>query len=509
MKSYRSVITLVLILAASGLAAQENYFTPDIFVPASDQVFEIGMGGEAIASEEFTSREFFDFSYNSEYFGFVAAASFNQDDKYTPDKTNLPDRSLFSSYFLMDQGAMVFRGLDMQLEVGRKDHQDVVDTPYSLFISSKNNPALLANFRYENDFAFYETRWMELNSRSGVATPAFPAPEEGGNYFPDRGAQLKTYGFKLGGMRFGFQDAAVYTERSFDLEYFVSPLPNYLIQYVKGTEGRPWSTDNNENDIMGFFWDWTPDDDLYLNAQVLIDDLNVFGIADTLRNPWKAAYTLGARWQTEAGTFGLYHALATKYTFAPTRDSTNPVNAYSYTYYPDTRFLYSGSDYSAISVEDMMIGYYNGENNIALRFDYDTVLKGTSLATSLEFVVSGPKSPANAWHEETWYPEPGTKLLDTSTLEKKLVLKAQGSRRFGNFVGFSTITAGVAINALELQPGVENYVDASVDWDKEDQNANIWIWRPGDSTEFTWSLSLGLRYEIPVMKALGREGSSN
>ena len=508
----RSMAVLgMLFLGLSLTGAQEYSFAPDVFVPTDEETFNLALGAEAVAAQEFISREFFDFSYTSEHFGFIAAASFHQNDKYMPDKSNLPDRTLLNSYFLMDQGALVLRGMDMSFELGRKDHHDVIDSPYSLFVSSKRNPALLANFRYENDFAFYETRWIELNSNSGVTTPAYP------DAFPDRGAQLKTYGVKLGDMRFGFQNAAVYTERSFDLEYFASPVPNYLIQYVKGTKGRPWSTASNENDIMGFFWDWTAKDDLYLNAQVLIDDLNIFGLGGTPRNPWKAAYSLGARWQTAVGNFGLYHALATKYSFAPTRDSIKPVHAYSYTYYPDTRFLYSGSDYSAISVEDMMIGYYNGENNIAFRLDYDTVLKGFDLDSSFEFVLSGPKSPANARHEETWYPEPGTKLLDTSPLEKKFVLKTQVSRRFGDFVGFSNIMAGVAFNALELQPGVEDFIPTpdpenppdGIIRDKYYQNANIWIWRPGNSTVFTWSVSLGLRYEIPVMKALVPVGSGN
>ena len=498
------VAVLVWLLVAMHLGAQEYSFTPDIFAPTEEQTFGIAVGTEFVLSEDSTSREFFDFSFLSEYFGFVAAASFHQDDKYTPDEANFPDDTLFNSYFLMDQGAIVVRGLDMDLRLGRMSHGDVIDSPYTLFASSKRNPALMANFRYENDFAFYETRWLELNSNSAVETPAFPEA------FPDRGAQLKTYGVKLGDMRFGFQNAAVYVGRSFDLEYFVSPMPNYLIQYVKGTTGRPWSTGINENDIMGFFWDWAAREGLYLDAQVLIDDLNIFGIGGTPRNPWKAAYSLGARWETPVGRFGLHHALATKYSFSRTKDRVDPTHAYSYTYYPDTRFYYADGEYSAIDLEDLMIGYYNGENNIAFRLDYDTVLRGFDLVSSLEFVLSGPKSPANAWHEETWYPEPGTKLLDTSPLEKKLVLKAQASRRFGDFVAFTNLVAGVAVNALELKPGVENYIDQDeLVRDKEDQNANIWIWRPGDSTVYTWSLGLGLRYEIPVMKALAGTSGHN
>ncbi len=352
---------------------------------------------------------------------------------------------------------------------------------------------MLANFRYENDFAFYETRWIELNSDSAVETSAFP------NGFPDRGANLKTYGIKLGTMRFGFQDAAVYAGKSFDLEYFVSPMPNYLIQYVKGTTGRPWSTGANENDIMGAFWDWTPREDLYLDAQVFIDDMSIFGLLDSPDNPWKAAYSMGGKLKTSFGTFGLHHALATKYVFSRTRDASDGDYEYSYTYYPDTRFKMADGDFMPISMEDLMIGYYNGENNIAFRLDYDGSWSGFDVVTNLEFVLSGPKSPANGWHEYTHYPEPGTKLFDYSKLEKKLVLEAQASRRFGDFLAFANLRAGVAFNALELQDPASPEPPAT-----DTVNDTAWIWRPGNDTDYTLSIGIGLRYDIPVMKALVR-----
>lgn len=486
------IITVAFLLAgAFAGTAQEYSFTPDILEPTASEDFAIGTGLELALSGEVTGREFFDFSYSSEHFGFIAAASFHQDDDYSPDIANTPNGTLFGSYFLMDQGGMVFRGLDMELTIGRMEHHDVIDSPYSLFVSSKRNPALIANFRYENDFAFYETRWIQLNESSEVDTPAFP------NGYPDRGAQIKTYGVKIGTMRFGFQDAAVYTGRSFDLEYFVSPMPNYLIQYVKGTDGRPWSTGVNENDIMGFFWDWQPNDDTYYDVQVLVDDFSLFGLFDTSNNPWKAAYSLGGRWDTDIGRFSFHHALATKYTFAATND-TDSDQIYSYTYYPDTRFNISDSEYQSISIEDNMIGYYNGENNMAFRLDYDASWFGYDIASNLELVLSGPKSPCNSWHEATTYrDDPGTKLFDYSAIEKKIVLSAQVSRRLGDFIAFTNLRAGVAFNALELQPAISG--------EEGTVNTDIWIWRPGDDTDYILSISLGLRYDFPVMDTLRKE----
>lgn len=489
-KKYLMVATFVAMLPA--LWAQDYSFAPDIMQPTSSQSFNLAGGLEGTLSGQLTSREFIDFSYTSEHFAFIAATSFHQDDKYSPDIANMPGGTLFNSYFLMNQGGMVFRTQEMELQVGRLEHHDVIDSPYSLFISSRRNPAIIANFRYVNGFAFYETRWIQLNSDSAVVTPAFP------NGFPDRGAELKTYGIKLGNMRFGFQDAAVYAGKSFDLEYFISPMPNYLIQYVNGTAGRPWSTGVNENDVMGFFWDWKPTEATYLDAQAFIDDVSIFGLFNSSDHPWKAAYSLGGKIQTDIGSFALHHALATKYVFSRTRDAPDENYEYSYTYYPDTRFPMADGTLRPISIEDLMLGYYNGENNIAFRLDYDGSWYGIHFVSNLEFVLSGPKSPTNSWHEYTNYPAPGTKLFDYSILEKKLALSVQASRRFGDFLAFANLSTSVAFNALELQepwPGSEGTVAGTI-------NDDVWIWRPGNTTEFLYSIGMGIRYDVPVMKAL-------
>lgn len=511
----RIATLFLLIFMAAQTYAQSLSFTPDIYSVKEEELFGIGGGAEGQYSlkDDFTSRIILDFSFSSKYFGFVAATSFRQDDTYSPDIANTPDGTLFNSYLTIDQGGMVFRGLGMELQLGRLLHKDVIDSPYSLFISSKQNPAMLANFRYENDFAFYESRWIELNHRSmdrqeaktmGYLTNYDPDTDPYKNGFPERGAQLKTYGIKLGNMRFGFQDAAVYTGRSFDAEYFLNPMLNYLVQYVKGSLGRPWTTGDDENDIMGFFWDWRPNKDLYLDAQVFLDDINLFGIGGTSRNPWKAAYSLGASLQTRYGRFGLHHALATKYCFGSTYDywerdgHDHPEWVYPWAYYPDTRFLMRDGSFKAIPFDSLMIGYYNGENNLALRLDYDNSLYGFDLAGNLEFVLSGDKSPGNAWHTGNWYKD-HSKFLDSETLEKKLALSGQVSRKLNDFTLFGNFLFGIAINAMELQ---EPYPGETVDKGTGLIDQSVYIWRPGKSTEYLLSISLGLRYDIPVMKAL-------
>ena len=478
--------------------SQSLSFTPDITISSDEEIFAMGAGAEGkyALDDNFTSRLLLDFAFNSKHFGFLAATSFRQDGVYAPDIANTPDGTLFNSYFTLDQGAMILKALDMELQLGRILQKDAIDSPYSLFISSKPNTPLLANFRYENSFAFYETRWIELNTRSGVKTEAF----SGG--FPDRGAQLKTYGIKLGNMRFGLQDGAVYTGRSFDLEYFVNPIPNYLIQYVKGTEGRPWTTGDNENDIMGLFWDWKPNENLSFNAQLFVDDMSLLGIGNTSRNPWKTAYSLGGTIKTNFGSFSLHHALATKYCFSTTSDRKEV--AYPWAYYPDTRFPIKEGDYRAIPFETLMIGYYNGENNIAFRLDYENDFHGFKLLSNLEFVLSGDKSPGNAWHAGTWYVGPGTRLFDSEYLEKKFILSGQLSKQVHDFTFFSNFLIGFAINALELQRPYPEGSESGVSEVYKDIDENVWIWRAGKSNELYFTLSLGFRYAIPIMNLFNK-----
>ena len=70
---------------------------------------------------------------------------------------------------------------DFELTIGQKEHCDVIESDYSLFISGNKNPAFIADFVYNGDLFYYETRWIRLNERS----------DAGFDYDGDRGANLK------------------------------------------------------------------------------------------------------------------------------------------------------------------------------------------------------------------------------------------------------------------------------------------------------------------------------
>jgi hypothetical protein len=499
-------LATILVVTALTLSAQEAE-------TASHLTVAPGLGLKFDTRDASTPSQLgiMDFSFESKTFSLAAQLLGSNDGKYSPLKSNQQGGTFFDYYAFLKAGGLEWRPSDeLSFRAGRLEHRDVLDNPYSLFVSSTAPAANILQIRYENDYFFYESRWVELNKDSGMFTTAYPETATFYDYpdnaddsyshtgpFPDRGSNIKTYGFKLGDMVFGFQDAAVYVDRSFDLEYLLSPLPQYFTQYVKGTAGRPWATGNNENDMIGAFWAWKRDDGLSFDAQFLMDDFNLYFLGIGKWNPGKGAWAMRAKLDTDIGTFAFSHAAALKYTFEPTRDELS--ECYSYTYYPDTRFSIDDPSDRSIGMEDLMIGYKHGENNIAFRLDYEGTWYGFDLSSYGEFVLSGSKSPTNAWHDAFWHDYRGSRILDEDVLEKLVLLNIAASRRFGDFTVSATLLAGCAFNALELTAPDTSDLSTKTKYDvKRTINSGSWIWKPGDKNEPIFGAGIFVRWDIPI-----------
>ncbi len=411
------------------------------------------------------------FKHLSKYLDVIATVSVHMDGKYGAFLADIPGGRT-SYYFTLDEGGVGTTLGPLSLKAGRLRHYDIVDTPYSLAVNSRGIAAPLVNLAYDDGFFFYETRWVQLNSGSNQKTEAWP---EG---FPDRGVSFKIYGLKFklkddGLLRFGYQDISVYSQRSFDLEYFLSPIPTNLTQYVKYMFGRPWSDGNNDNTLMAFFADYVKPGKYSLVGQFLLDDAGLgYFVPGWSKNPWQMALTLGGRLETKAGSFGLYAAGATKYTFEPNQtigdNSTLAGDAYGYTYYPDTRFYdwldgASSPVYSALSTEDNMIGYKYGENNLAVKLDWRKKVAEVNLGAGIEFRLSGENSVTNPWHDYRTQID-GTYWLDDSVLEKRILFDFSASKRLGNFTLYGSVDAGVAIDAFRLSAPVKPSGVTDAEW---------------------------------------------
>ncbi|MCE1195427.1 hypothetical protein LWX53_02875 [bacterium] len=490
-----AAILILSFMAAATPAAQEKS-APWVEVDGT-AVYEAGAYGEEITKRGFSPNASLSFGIDAGYFGLLGKLRGDTNQKYGPELADIPGGEFFGIYAFMEEGGIFSKIGPLSLKAGRFRHYDVVDSPYSLFVNSNGISSNIMDIAWDDGFFSYESRWIELNHDSSQNTPAWSF--NGG--FPERGANIKTYAFRVGEMRFGFQDAAVYTGKNFDPEYFLNPLPQYFIQYAKSTGGRPWATGRDENDIVGFFWTFDRPGSFSLLAQVLIDDFNLhFLFPDTVWNPWQAAFNLGGRLETSAGSFGLYVAGATKYTFEPSEMNGADTNAeqiacsYGYSYYPETRFDYdwqtTGFQPGAIAIEDNMIGYKYGENNIAVRADWRGKSAGFDLAANAEFRLAGANSPANPWHDFLDNPVNGTHWLDDAVLEKRLMVGFSASRGFDAWtVGFSAL-GGVAFDAMELRaPTVAASPGVSL------ADSNIWIYEPvAGNTKMLLKLSLGAKY---------------
>ena len=106
----------------------------------------------------------------------IAELSLVNDQKYTPYESYWLGR-----YWYLDNGGI---GLDfgpLKLRGGRLTHRDIVDTPYSLFINSKDLPVMTADLTFEGGPFVYTSRWIRLTTRSQAG-------------YPDRGANYKVFG---------------------------------------------------------------------------------------------------------------------------------------------------------------------------------------------------------------------------------------------------------------------------------------------------------------------------
>lgn len=466
---------------------------------ASDLVVQAGSYEEGVTARGFIPNLNIGFGYDAGYFGIKAMAFADTSQKYGPELADIPGGDFFGISAQMKEGGIFSRIGSLSMKAGRFRHYDAVDSPYSLFVNSGGIPSNILDLAWDDGTWEYESRWIELNHSSNMITPGWPVSAYSG--FPERGANVKTYAVRIRDMRVGFQDAAVYTGRNFDPEYFLNPLPQYFIQYLKATGGRPWSTGQDENNIIGFFWTMNRPGEFDLTAQVLIDDFNLhFLMPETAWNPWQAGFNFAGRIHSSVGSFRIAMAGATKYTFEPSEMQGGDVLAeqsvcsYGYSYYPETRFEKDwqtpGAQLGTILLEDNMIGYKYGQNNIAARMDWSLNKPSYSVAADIEFRLAGANSPANPWHDLLNDPQDGTHWLDDAVLEKRIMTGVTASLRRGPWSFAVTVRGGVAFDAMELRkPAVAAASDIAP------ADSDIWIFEPvAGNTKGLFYLSAGVAY---------------
>ncbi len=470
--------------------------------------------------------------YRMSMFRMFVDGSLLNDGKYSEQEPYMGGR-----YIYLNNAYLEFSSDRFDLKVGRGPHRDVVDSPYSLFISSADIPALHGEINFTGNKFFFKTRWVNMSYNSDQiyygtdpddydgTMPSLDNGDDitgtltGPTYWLDKGMNFKVYGFDMGDWRWGFEDVVVYLGRPFDVEYFFNPLPQYFLQLFTTEQGVPWVQAGNQKSMIGFFADvnrteWGGD------AQILIDDLNL----DLL--PWvpsrsfksKVAWNIGGWKVFDFGTVGFHHAGATKYTFESTRtiesssdwgaegyvDVPYSILPYEYTYYPVSEYELKSGDSMPVYYEDMYAGYKYGENNLAFMVDYEnTLFKGSpfefKLYSYFEYVMNGSKSPVNPWQEYDSPRNPDIEdsqwvLFSGAPIEHILRVKANVRKKIGNFTLMGEVLAGYVFNGMKLVAVEPDYVDyTTVTWEEPK------IYVPQNGNDFpVFQLSLGVNYTWQV-----------
>lgn len=427
MEKGRIAFALILIIVSST-------FSVDALISASFNYFDTLFG-----LYNNLDNNFFEFNanlkYNSNSFQFLVDVALLNNKIYSDP---FSEGYYGGFYFLMKDSLISLKLQDSKITFGKTNLGDIINTPYSLFISSINYPRNVLEYKYEDQRFIYITRWIELNNLQNISNQDEKF----------RSANYKLYAVKLGNFRFGYQESNVYVGKNFDFEYFANPIPGFFIQYVNSA-GRPFPEGLGEsNFIMGFFLDYK-DDTKYLYSQVLIDDINMnrFFYPQSFQNPDKIAWSIGGIFSQEHGKIGLYHAGATKYTFQPSLEYGSNLY-YGYTYFP--YLTYNVGNKTVIFPPELLyVGYKYGENNLSFLAEYESnIIK--NLKIGLEYVILGERSPINPWGDKTSFPQ-GTHLLDDPVLEHRLLTTITLSFELSQVLSFSLNSAmGYIWNRSEL-----------------------------------------------------------
>jgi hypothetical protein len=396
-------------------------------------------------------------SFASDYVDFGFAFHFANDGKYTP--TDFWMNGIGNQYFLLDNGYTRLHAAGLAFESGYLQATSSIDTPYEVFLNPDGHTALGMVLSYENAYFQYESRWIGVNIRSSNPYGYGPAPTD---TWQDKGVNYRLIAVKFGGgFRVGYEESSVYL-RTFDPNYFFSPLPSILTNSILTQGTNPFTQGNGQNDnsLMGLFSDYKSGP-LYAEAQLLIDDINLNFLFPSFYSPnlSKLAWSIGGKYTFPFGTIGFWHGGATAHTYAATYSSATNDNTipYEYMYYPVVQFNGNPMD-----PRDSSVGFPWGENALAFKITFDTdFLQGSpwafGLSTSIEYVINGSKSPDNPWHQ---YNAPSdiperVQLFDVfgpEVLNNILIFHAGVSKRFGSLEARVAVDIGGDFNALGVTP---------------------------------------------------------
>ena len=371
--------------------------------------------------------------YGGDFFGISISFGITSQNKFGTapnDHLRQGPRALGDHWFELNEGTLYLANGPVYLYGGFNANQDIVNTPYSLFFSPNDIASLNAAIGYQDGIFGAKSLWLGLNGPTNVISAT------------QRGANYKEYSIQIGDFRFGYQDWVVYHEEFFSPLYFLIPIPAVIIEQVYAAGLNPNYTQPDSNTMLGAFFEYN-DGQLYIPVQLMIDDITFYDIL-------KLGWSVGISYRSEIGTFGFYHAGATKHTYSSAvYDQENEQSYRAFTYFPTNRYGPNDARRTLWYFDNYFV-YRHGENNLAFMLDYAHRLAIVDLRVALEYVVSGSKSPLVPWHGGR-HDQQSTTLLDEELLSHTISLTLDlDVDVFEDVIILFQGTIGLALNELKL-----------------------------------------------------------
>jgi len=302
----------------------------------------------------------------------IASGGFKRDNIITPPYSDI----LLNNYWFWNEGYLFYQKENFITEIGLKQNSIGPGNIYKLFIDNNSGfsyPTINFIVLVGDGKIKLENLWGGLRLYDGVK------PTKSFNYRSISFSPSKNF-------EIGYEESILYLDRYFDSFYFFAPLPMPAIQEAFHMGNAPWYSNFDDNSLIGGWLKYSiKNTDIYI--EILVDDINMNRFlrpSDPHQNPDKLAFLAG--FSTKKGFFNIFFEVAgaTAFTFQRTHDEI-----------PYEYVIFEGSD---LPIENNMIGYKHGENNLAtaVRLEYN---KNKWFAQiDYEFLMHGTRDVEQPWY---------------------------------------------------------------------------------------------------------------
>ena len=161
------------------------------------------------------------------------------------------------------------------------------------------------------------------------------------------------------------------------------------------------------------------------------------------------------------------------------------LEASEYTYYPSSEYYYpkDNPETKILDYKENYLGYIYGENTVSFLIDYLNQSVKIDNYVSLEYAISGEKSPHEPWNGYKTY-ELGTHLLNDDILEHFIELNWE-------------LTLKLTDN-FKLTPNIIiNHYTNKIEFVEVERDQEAKIWQPVEDNNET-NFQVGLKFEVDL-----------